>query len=348
MSLINLDFCIIKNPLNEEKSPIIFVTRQGKTELDVSIINDEDYEKAIHTIQKLGYVESDILTFEFSQDPDFPIINQDSIKKTLESHGMKYSKKLEKKLQTEFLNFKKEEDKYKKSENSLGIQRFFVKSHSKFRVPEVGEKISLYFYLFIECKFKENNCYLNLNGDFFSKVETNTRNYIQIIKCNFIRVNNVYNPNKIILKSCLNHKQLLRKVKIYKSGSFTKEENGFGKIFVYHLMEVKNSIPEMGRVTIEVDNMHNFDNMILTSKHIKKEYGIEMQREVSKNTIKDSIQECKKILEQKMLKNADDEEFEKAAIIKKDITYINSKLLQLSSEQDVIPLKTVDRKYHIN
>lgn len=355
MNLINLDFCILNNPLNENKSPIIFVTRTGENHLDASIIDEDDYEKAISAIQRIGYIESDILTFEFSQDPDYPTINQEKIVEILENQGMKYNKDLEKNLKIEFEELRNKNGN-KPTENigkqdkveGFDIERFFRKNQSIFKIPEVGEKISLYFYLFLECKFKENNCFLNFNGDFFSNMETHTRNFIQTIKCDFIRINNPYNPNKIILKSCPNNREILKKVSMFKSGSFTKDDGISGKIFVYHLMEVKNNIPDTGRVTIEIDNLGNFDNMILVSKKIKKEHELEKQKLIEKKEIIEIISECKSILQQKMLKYADDDEFEKASVIKKDVAYIDAKLLQLEKEEEKISLETVGKKYHIN
>lgn len=355
MNLINLDFCILSNPLNENKSPIIFVTRMGENHLDASIIDEDDYEKAIYAIQRIGYIESDILTFEFSQDPDYPVMNQEKIVEILENQGMKYSKNLENNLKTEFdeLRVKNNKDfliNERKQEKGSGfdIERFFRKNQTIFKVPEVGEKISLYFYLFLECKFKENNCFLNFNGDFFSNLETNTRNFIQNIKCDFIRINNPYNPNKIILKSCPNNKEILKKVSMFKNGSFTRDDGISGKIFVYHLMEVKNNIPDTGRVTIEIDNLENFDNMVLVSKKIKKEYELERQKLIEKKEIVEVISECKDVLQQKMLKHADEDEFEKASVIKRDIEYIDLKLSQLEKEEDKISIETVAKKYHIN
>ena len=102
MNYINLDFCIIENPLDKNKRPIIFVTRKGRQYLDETVINEDDYEKAIYIIQNIGYVESDILTFEFSQDPDFPHIDVGSIKKVLEEEGMNYSQELEETMKSEF------------------------------------------------------------------------------------------------------------------------------------------------------------------------------------------------------------------------------------------------------
>ena len=220
MDYINLDFCIIENPLDKSKRPIIFVTRKGRQYLDETVVDEDDYEKAIYIIKNIGYVESDILTFEFSQDPGFPSIAVAEIKKTLENNGMQYSEELEKTMKSEFellnLNGAKQLLEDLNSDNLRPILTpellFKLKKDSVYKIPIIGEKLTLYFYLFIECKFSGNKCYLNLNGDFTSNKNDSLRNYIVPFKCDFIRINNNYNPNKIILKSCLTNASILKKL----------------------------------------------------------------------------------------------------------------------------------------
>ncbi|MFA5068271.1 MAG: hypothetical protein WC466_09620, partial [Candidatus Izemoplasmatales bacterium] len=140
MNCINLDFCIIENPLDKNKNPIIFVTKCGKDYLDESIIYDEDYEKLISIIQKMGYIESDMLTFEFSQDPDYPSILSKEIKKELENNGMKYSKNLEKSIKCEFEKINIEGAKLLIKDLEKESKKQTSKQFSKYRIPQLGEK----------------------------------------------------------------------------------------------------------------------------------------------------------------------------------------------------------------
>ena len=355
--MINLDFCILKNPLNNNETPIVFVTRNGREQLDATIIDDDEYEKAIFALQNFGYIESDFLTFQFSQDPDFPIIEQEKIKEILQEQGMSYNEELEKNLIDEFnqqLKIKDTQDlikilnERKENQQSVVLTNYLLNNTSIYKVPEVGEKISLYFNLFLECKFKENSCYLNFNGDFFSNEESSTRNFIQILKCDFIRLNNPYNPNKITLKSCWTNEDILKKIHMSKNGSFTKKEGQIGKVFAYHLMEVKHSIPKTNRITVEIDNLSNFDSMVLISKQIKTKFKIQNLRTRKKEGVFKILNDCKVILESKMMKYADMDEFEKAQMIKNDISYIDVKLPLLEKEPENIANSVLEKKYNIN
>jgi len=347
MNYINLDFCIIENPLDKNKRPIIFVTRKGRQHLDETVIIEDDYERAIFAIQDIGYVESDILTFESSQDPDFPKIAIDEIKKVLEEKGMRYSTELELTMKSEFELFNLSGAKQfikKLSDDESHKKEFFIQNPSpsfkktgKYKMPEIGERVTLYFYLFVECKFSGNKCYLNLNGDFTSKANHNMRNFLLPFKCSFIRINNVYNPNKIILKSCLTNQDILKKLPVDFGGSFAlkiKEKNALiEKSFVYFLMEVKNNLPLENRITIEVDSSYNFDQMIIMSKKIKYDFEklFKRQRYGIKH-LPEKLSKIKEILTNKMLAFADEDEFEKAEKIKNDINHIGKILYRLENE----------------
>jgi len=361
MNYINLDFCIIENPLDKTKRPIIFVTRKGRQYLDETVINEDDYEKAIFAIQNIGYVESDILTFEFSQDPDFPRIEVPDIKNILEKKGMRYSQELEETIKGELeilnLNGTKQllqdiaaKADYKEESKRNILQAFKI---GKCKIPEIGEKLSLYFYLFIECKFSGDKCYLNLNGDFTSKSNSDLRNYLLPFKCDFIRINNVYNPNKIILKSCKTNREILKKLPINYGGSFNlkiKEKNLLiDKLFVYYLMEVKNNLPQENRITIEIDTSSNFDQMISISKDIKEHYESLSKSKYDIDGMSEVLERIKEILKSKMLNLSDEEEYERAAKIKKDIKYVEGKIEKLKLVNVTsVPFSQYVKTFHIN
>lgn len=365
MNYIDLDFCIIENPLDRNKRPIIFVTRKGRQYLDETVINEDDYEKAIFAIQDIGYVESDILTFESSQDPDFPNVAIGDIKKILEEKGMRYSTELEQIMKSEFelfnltgakqfiKNLSEEEEGYKNDKPGVR-STFSFQRNGIYKIPEIGEKITLYFYLFIECKFSGDKCYLNLNGDFTSKENHEMRNLLLPFKCNFIRINNIYNPNKIILKSCLTNKDILKKLPMDFDGSFNlrlKDKNVLiEKSFVYFLMEVKNNFPLENRITIEIDSSYNFDQMIHMSKKIKRDYRIVYGAKHGILHMTDKFTKIKEILTAKMLTFADEDEFEKAAKVKNDVKYIDNKLEKIKKDfpMEAIPYYQFIKNFHVN
>lgn len=366
MNYINLDFCIIENPLDKNKKPIIFVTRKGRQYLDETVINEEDYEKAIFAIQDIGYVESDILTFESSQDPDFPNIAPNDIKKMLEEKGMNYSVELEETMKSEFDlfningakqfidNLAAESETNEERRNYISTEQMFLfNKKSRYKIPEIGEKLTLYFHLFIECRFSGEKCYLNLNGDFSSSENNELRNYLGAFKCDFIRINNVNNPNKIILKSCKTNQDILKKLPMDYCGSFNlkiKENNLLiDKLFVYYLMEVKNNFPLENRITIEIDSSYNFEQMIKMSKKIKSKYELVMKKNYAIGHVLDSFAKMMEVLNPKMLSFADEDEFEKAARIKTDIKYIKSKIKKISEiKEESIPYSEFLKTFHVN
>ena len=359
--MINLDFCIIENPLDKNKKPIIFVTRQGSQYLDETVVGEEDYEKAIYTIQNMGYVESDILTFESLQDPDFPVIAINDIKKSLEEKGMRYSQQLEEKIkeELELLNIGEAKqmvkDIAKKRSNIISPGVFStIKKTSKYKIPEIGEKLTLYFYLFIECNFSGTKCYLKLNGDFFSNESSILKNYIFPFKCDFVRINNIYNPNKIILKSCQTNKEILKGLPLDYGGSFNliikEKDKILDKLFVYYLMEVKNSFAIENRITIEVDSSSNFDQMIVMSKKIKQDYEKLFKRtSYDVAHLHDSFAKIKEILIKRMWELAKEDEFEKAAKTKIDIAYTENRINVLNSIKNTsMPYFKFVKLFHLN
>ena len=361
MDFINLDFCIIENPLDKNKKPIIFVTRKGKKYLDETVIHEDDYEKAIYTIQNIGYIESDMLTFEFSQDPDFKNITLENIKETLEKSGMRYSEKLEKTMQSEFevfnlrgaKNFIQNLSKEKIIADGCEVPMGFFEKPLTYKIPEIGQKLTLCFYLFIECKFYNGKCFLNLNGDFVSNQSSDMKNFIIPFKCDFIRINNIYNPNRIILKSCQTNLDILKRLPMDFAGSFllkTIEKNlSIEKLFVYYLMEIKNNFPQDNRISIEIDSSINFDKMIEYSKKIKREHQILQQTKYEIGQVEPTLTKIKQILTPKMLNHADNDEFEKAAKIKNDIAYADNRIDLLKNiHEDAIQYRKYIKTFHLN
>jgi len=347
MDKIKLDFCILDNPIDKNKNPIIFITGQNKNYLDINVVNLEDYENVIFLVQKFGYIETDILTFEFSQDPDYPYIPKKNIKKILEEKGLKYNYNFEKTLKRDFNKFKDNSIFYslktKENKKKEPYDYFFNSLHNYY-IPEIGEKITLYFYLFLECNFKKDKCYLNLNGNFFSNEETDTANYIKVVKSDFIRINNYYNPNKIILKSVKTNRDFLKEIPFIKHGKFKRIKNNVEKTYVYYFIEIKKSIADNSRIKIEIENNSNFDSMIELSKTIKKDYIKESKQLENKKTIIQTIDNCYEIINEKMLNFAKEEKYEDAGILKKDLHFINKKRNQILQVTENIPFYKITKK----
>ncbi|MFA5067676.1 MAG: hypothetical protein WC466_06565, partial [Candidatus Izemoplasmatales bacterium] len=195
--------------------------------------------------------------------------------------------------------------------------------------------------LFVECKFVGDKCYVNLNGDFSSEENSSLRNYISTIKCDFVRIGNTQNPNKIMFKSCKTDKEISKNIPIDYSGSFilkTKDENYITeKNFVYYFMEIKNNLPQQSRISIEIDSPYNFNEMIKLSKKIKTQYKLSQKKEIDINKTSEHLLKIKKILNDKMLSFAEKEEYEKAIYVKKDIKSIENKIEKI----ETLGIKTI-------
>ena len=107
-------------------------------------------------------------------------------------------------------------------------------------------------------------------------------------------------------------------------------------------MVIHDSIKKDNRITIEVERDINYNEMIRCSKRIKREQEL-FKRDIFVNLNSEIVlaEETVAILKEKMLRNADIEEYEKAASIKKDIDYIES----LKNKMHEMPIKMELYKY---
>jgi excinuclease UvrABC nuclease subunit len=121
------------------------------------------------------------------------------------------------------------------------------------------------------------------------------------------------------------------------------------KLFVYYLMEVKNNFPLENRITIEIDSSYNFEQMIKMSKKIKSKHELAMKKNYVIENALDSFKKIIGILKQKMLVLANEDEFEKAAIIKRDIKYIERKIKEINEIKEIsIPYGEFIKNFHVN
>jgi len=361
MSKLKLDFCIVSNPLDDGDKHFIFVTEEGIDYLKTEIIETDEYENALMEIQKLGFIECDNLTFQREEDNEMPVIGVEEIKKVLVEKGLNYNEELEKKITEEFDALKKHKDSITKRfiNNFYHAQKAVgFKGKAKHKVPEIGNKITLYFYLFIECRFLENgDCFVNFNGDFTSKENDANRNFISVVKSDFIRIPD--ENGRVSLRSLKTHKDLFKEIHIYYSGNFKQsslvknkkpnEDQILTKTYIYNIMEIKNSIKKENRISIIVDSDHNFDEMIEISKVRKLEKKTEDKRMIKlKNYITIRNKEILEILDGKMLDYATLEMYEKANNMKRNIQIFKDRVEILRSiDKKSLTMKEFIEKCHI-
>jgi len=336
-----IDFCIIPSPYSSGLKNLIFITYKGFNQIDEKFCMEPDYELVKNLLSSYGYQEIDFCTFESSTNFIIPI--EDLTKKLVEA-GLRYSKPFEFNIMGELDSFKKELETFQgvsTPDYGMDTNIFFSTTSSalvkqpKFKIPEIGEKMTLHFYLFLQCQFiNENDCVLELIGDLYSKDNNNIRNFLQITKSEFIRLDSQI-PNVILLQSTKTYKDFLSEINFLYKGSFKfikpiASSDGDivmkSKEFVYNIMEIKKHINPAHRIVVEVNLNQYYDDMIKMSKKIKKEMTNECKKIISLDALKPEMVQLKNRLSDKMLHFAEVDEFEKANSVKNDITFIDNKL----------------------
>ena len=348
----------MSNPFDDRGDFFVFITEGGIDFLKEDIIKTDEYIDFIMEIQKLGFIESDNLTFQRGVDEELPVFESGKVKDILIKKGFDYSSPLEKNIIKEF----KILQEYKES-----IKSNFLKSFSKlidepkYKIPEIGEKLTLYFYLFVECNFKgDSQCSINLNGNFLSNKNSANRNCIGAAKADFIRIQD--NNKQIVFKSEKLHKDFLsnipftyegifKNITVVPKGNHYMDEEVFSKIektYNYNVLEIKHSIKMDNRITVAVDDVYNYNEMIKFSKEIKRDYEKEQKKYISIQEKINVATSLIPVLTRKMETYAEYEEYEKAARTKKDIQFISEKEDQLKkiTEKEMLQKKYV-KKFHV-
>lgn len=339
-----LDFCIIPSPYNKGLKNLCFITYFGLNKIDEKLCLEEDYEHIKHIMGQYDYHEIDYCIFESSDFYKIPIAE---LKGKLSEAGMRYSKPFEFNIMAELnlfhMDLMSQHDMMHQENIKNNIQNeniYFSTSPNvikqlKTRIPEVGEKITLYFYLFLQCHWvNENDCILELIGDLYSKENNNTRNFLQITKSDFIRLDSNL-PNTIMLQSTKNYGDFISEINLLHKGNFKFVKpiispNGDmitkSREFIYNIIEIKKNINPVHRIVVEANLNQHYDNMIAISKKIKKEFSLEQKKIMSLEAVKPEMISLKQKLRDKMLNLAESDEFEKASMVKNDINFIDNKI----------------------
>lgn len=346
-----LDFCVISNPQGETNKYLVFISIMGTNKVDEALCLDPDYEILVQYMDTKGFIEVDSCVFESK----IPISTRQELEKlvrSVASLGIRYSKPLEFNIISELQSLRRELGNYPGFEipdqvqnNNIIFSTFVDKSEEQYkiknRVPEIGEKIKLNFYIFLQCVFNSERDMLELIGDLYSKDNSNSRNFLKITTSDFIRLESS-NPNTIVLQSTKTYKDFLKEINFLHKGSFMYvkhliDEEGNAvlrtKEFIYNLIEVKKHVNPNHRIIVEVSLNKYYDDMIAMSKKIRREELTEKKKVVDMSDIKNNMIELKERLSGKMLNYAQSDEFERANNVKKDIVFIDKKL-QLAENLD--------------
>jgi len=352
---VDLDFCIIPNPFASGGRNMIFITKNGSNTLNRSVVKNKSYKDIKEILEKFGYTETSSLQFESSNNSTVSTIME--MRDNLENLGLNYSRELEVSVVKDLNNLKAETDKI--AHNNLefiygegdfdkeisdapigeSTKNELIASKSelfkfKYKEPELREKVTLYFYLFLEFGFNQTGSpIIQFGGDFKDSEDYDDRNYIKIVESEFERVKDPNSPNSIVFTSCKNQGDLLKEVGILYSGFFKYQkrlEKGDSMIlketkFPYKLAEVKKHLKPDQSIVFETNRM-GYDRLIKLSEKIKTESVYEGNKFIATGDIEYEAEELSKFLSKKMDSLSNNEEFEEAMMVKKDVEFIKTKI----------------------
>ena len=352
------DFCLIHNPYDLEGKSLIFITARGLEYIDETITIDEDYRKVKSILENNGMAEIEFCSFEsiLEIDDEMLIVN-------LEDIGVKYSKSLEIKISKEMIDLKSTYSSFTSEViyNPYG----FSDSNSimnvdltNIKIPQVGDKLSLFFYLFLECHFiNDDDCILLLNGEFYTNENNHFRNFLNIAKSDFIRIESD-TPNVIVLQSVKKYKDFASEVDLLHSGNFkmvkpyTTDEGTKGykaKEYQYNFVEIKKNINPEQHIVIQVSLDGYLNQMFERSKDIKKENLKFRRKTISTNSIKSKVDKVKEKLELKMIDSAEMDHYERASYFKRNINLLEDKLRLVSDmNEDSISIAKYMKIFTLN
>lgn len=294
---------------------------------------EQEYTQIRDVLNTLGYTETSELQFESSENPMSDIAIMD-IKELLEELGVSYSRELEVDVIKELSVLKGESNQTVSKEKYELVKHKKNQLDFKYSEPEIGEKISLYFYLFLEFGFTSvMKPVIQLGGDFKDSLDYDDRNYLRIVKSDFIRVFDDNNPGSIVLSSCKTQEDFVRESGLLYSGFFIhqkrEEVNGVMTFKeeknVYRLIEVRKFLSPNQPVVVEVNKI-GYDTLIRLSSAIKKEMVLESNKMISVDEIKIRAKDLVSSLTLKIDELLANEDFESIIKIKQDIDFINSKV----------------------
>lgn len=352
-----MEFCVIPDPYNPNSNKkLLFISYAGYNKVSEKLCNEEDYQLVMQIFNQFGYDEIDFCVFESETNLNLQL---ERLKESLIEAGMKYSKPFEFSVIGEFHSFhrelmEKQQEDYMVNTGVITDGGFsFYASHepisTKYKVIEVGEKISLHFFGFLQCHFSQEFI-LELIGDMYSKENSNTRNFLKIMKSDFVRLESKNpNPNVILLQSTKTFADFINELDFLHKGAFKFTSHVMSqdgdmvvktKEYIYDLIEVKKNLWHKRSIVFEVNIKKYYDDIIEASKKIKKELSIEQKRIISLENIRPEALILKQKLKDKMLNLAEADEFEKANLIKRDIEFVEHKIQTI----DTLEEKNISRQ----
>lgn len=341
MSKINLGYCIIVNPFSEEKETMIFVSKQDSPSLNTEIFEQPAYNAACLLLKKIGFVQTEILTFENVQGTK---VDVDFVKSQLEFHGMTYNKNLEASICKELQSVAKENQEntspdkdlldpvtsvskyleHKSKKQKIELSKFPVQIKTQ-RVPEYGETVSLSFYLFLEATLlKDGEILFLLNGDFYSKKNSKHKKFVKIVECKFRRID-TGKPHELHFESIYRYSDFIKEIDCLYTAHFEFEPTnmlGYENKSLkknYSIMEIRNVINLDNYIIVTLNDVDNFGKLIGWSNKIKHETLANQTDIISADFLIAKTERLQNNLTSRMNEAAEHEDYEVAQSYKQSI-----------------------------
>lgn len=359
---INIDFCIIKNPLeNSKNNLLVFITKAGLMHLDESIKDEEGYKVVVNTLKEVGYLETDNFRFEYIKNISTEDSSEKDLKKLLQKAGASYSKGLEEAINEDFETIKSKLDinlindlLNQSEENTFAstIDEAFYKLQTEeavkskdedpdFKLPKLREKIDLNMYLFVDLFMLDDidDFKADLNGGFIKTTKEHAgggyKSLVKIFSDSFTRVNYNNNPEVIELVSTKSKGDLYKEttflydviIDVIKASKFNDTKTMLEtRPYFFNIQDLKDKFKLDEKIYFEV-GVDDYRKMVTMSKNIELERVAKQQK--NSIDIEEVLDDCYGIIESiedEMLMHAEEEEFKEALSLKNRILKIKEKI----------------------
>jgi hypothetical protein len=335
-----IDFCIIHAASVAGAKPMIFFSHHKVDEMTEEIWQSKDYVHLKKFVEDLGFLEIDYGVFESkTTSGNFSVLTE-----TFFNAGLNYSKPLEDNVRKSFNMimadaFKNHQKPYQlpvviNNQPAIAKTKEISVVDGEFKFPKKGEKITIYFYMFLQIMWtNENDFIADFSGDMNNKHGNGVRNYLGIFKGDFVRTDFDDVPF-LQFESVKTHKDFMEEIDFLYRGLFVFEPRYTGQpksTYSYNIMEVKKHIRNNAQLIVQIGKKEFQENILLASNRIEEEYKGYMKEKFDLNKAKNAAFMLKEKLEKKMKAKSEEEDYEKASVLKNSITFINEKIKKMIS-----------------
>lgn len=356
--MTKLSYCIIKGDgINDAYTIYALLPETGMPH--PSIVNEESFSEFKELMDKHGFLLTPLMTFRIGKKNKLKIR---ALHTDLSDHGFERKKEIEKTLKQHLLIEKATNDVFDQFFPSSAITRTFdtlptfsdqnigvyvptpyhasvpIKDFSnmpiKNRIIDIGESMTLNVYLFIRTVPTEDDTIeFDFEFDFFSRSNSETRRFVKIIECEFVRIDQgtsqiMYLESVKTLMDIIRELDFLFTMRI---GNPNEVLSGAKPdLITYNAVEIKDFINLNGKVSLCIDVLKSYDEIIRLSESIERE-KVEDEHGATfiLSLVKKEAHKLSEKIEKRMLYYSENEYYELAAAYKKNHDFVNEKMKKI-------------------